>query len=303
MTTENCTCARDSAFIRLSGSVALYPGPTNIGIIERPDGVLLIDSGNDKEAGRKLLRALGETGRDLKIILNTHSNADHCGANRYLQDKTGCEVWATRAEASFMETPELEGSFLWGGFPLAELESKFFKPQRSRVTRILEPGIIDGLELIALDGHFFGMIGIKTADGVCFLADSVFGENILAKYRIPFIYDVKAFLETLEKIRAIEAQYFVPSHGPVVQDIKPLLDRNIEAVRAIEEAILSALSAEKDFESLLADLAGQFSVTLDASQFVLIGSTVKSFLSWLSRRGLVGCRFRDNRMLWRKAPA
>ena len=54
--------------------------PAKIGVFkQKSGGVCLIDSGNDKETGRKVRQILDANGWRLNAIYNTHSNADHIG--------------------------------------------------------------------------------------------------------------------------------------------------------------------------------------------------------------------------------
>lgn len=105
--------------------------PAKIGLFEVEGGVCLVDSGNDKDAGRKVRQILDKNGWKLLAILVTHSNADHIGGCQYLQKQTGCRVFAPGIEAAFTRSPVLESAFLYGGFPPKPLRHKFLMAQPS----------------------------------------------------------------------------------------------------------------------------------------------------------------------------
>lgn len=303
--------------INLAGSTYFVGGPTNVGVYAPGEGALLVDSGNDKEAARKLNRLLADRGWTVAGIVNTHSNADHAGGNAYFQGKDGCRVYATVEESSFIEAPVIEAAFLWGGFAPRELRNKFFEARPSRVTdRILFPeGPVkgggfrfvpfhEGCEAFPLEGHFFSMIGVRTPDGVAFLADSLFGEEVLDKHKIPFIYNPKAFMETLRRLPSLEADIFVPSHGPVLHGsgaLASLAARNLERAEAVAERVVASLGeGGAGFDDILSSVASSFGIRLDTAQYALVGSTIRSFLTYLYGEGRVEPRWEGNRLSWKK---
>jgi len=273
----------------------------NVGLWEGPDGAVLIDSGGDKEAGRQIRQALDEHGWTLRLIVNTHSNADHVGGNAYLQKQTGCRVAATRLESAFITDPVLEPSFLWGALPFRELRGKFLEAKPSAVALILpEAGPIPGtaLEAVPLPGHFLQMIGVLTPDGVLFAGDALFGEEILDKHPVFFLYDVAAHLSSLERLESLAVRWVVPGHGRPVPEAGALIAANRAALQRTAEAVASFCSRPSGFEEVLAELCRKFAIELNASQYVLVGGTLRAYLSWLCDRGILRPSFEGGRMLW-----
>lgn len=273
--------------------------PAKIGLVQTGDTVALIDSGSDKEAGRKVRQHLDARGLKLSAIYNTHSNADHIGGNQYLQRQTGCAVYAPGVEAAFTRDPILEPSFLYGGCPPKPLRHKFLLAQPSDV-QVLDPKACP-LEVIPLPGHFFDMVGYRTEDGVVFLADCLSSRETLEKYRVSFLYDVAAYLDTLDRVAAMEAALFVPAHAAATEDIAPLARYNRDQVYAVAEDLLDLLAEPLVFEEVLRRLFRRYHLTMDFQQYVLVGSTVKSYLAWLLDGGRVTAAFDDCRLQWRKA--
>ncbi|MEI6385775.1 MAG: MBL fold metallo-hydrolase [Spirochaetota bacterium] len=291
----------DLELVQLHGSSHVVPGPTNIGVIIHGSDAFLVDSGNDKEAGRKILRLCESKGLSIKAIINTHSNADHIGANAYLQAKTGCRIFATKGEQAFIESPRLEPGFLWGGFAGTELDNKFFVASPSKVTDSLgDPQVPEpeGIEIIGLPGHFVDMVGVLTEDRVFYIADCMFGPRVMEKHRIPFVYDVAAYKATIERVRNTNAACFVMSHGEVETDIGKTAADNLELIARLEGSILDAMAGESSFEKILAKVATSFGIDLGYGQYALVGSTVRSFLSYLANEKKAIYRFKDNGMLW-----
>lgn len=273
----------------------------NIGVYKVDDThVFLIDSGGDRDAGKKILKLLEAEGLRVQGIINTHSNADHIGGNKLIQDRTGCKIFADGMEKSFTEFPELEPSFLYGGFPFRELRNKFLLAKPS-AAESAAGNLPQGLETFPLPGHFLDMIGVKTSDGVYFLADSLFSEETIAKYHLFFLYDVRAFLNTLDFLDTLRGKLYIPSHCAASEDITALTALNRTKVQEIAASVCAACRTEKTFEEILAYIFQKYDLTMNPNQYVLIGSTVRSYLSYLYEENRIAYRFENNRMLWEQS--
>lgn len=288
--------------IQLTEQTYYIKSPANIGLV-RLEGqeVCLIDSGSDKDAGRKVRQILDRNGWTLKAIYNTHAHADHIGGNRYLQGQTKCKIYAQGIECDITRHPVLEPAFLYGGFPPKDLHHKFLMAQESDAKE-LTPGVLpEGFALLQLPGHFFHMVGFRSPDDVVYLADCLSSRETLDKYQIGFVYDVAAYLDTLEKVKTMQAAAFVPAHAEVTEDIAPLAQYNIDKVLEIADHMVELCAEPVIFEELLKKLFDDYGLTLTFEQYVLVGSTVKSYLAWLKDTGRLTALFEDNRLLWRRA--
>jgi len=275
--------------------------PAKIGVVETSDGhVVLIDSGNDKEAGRKVRQHLDRQGWTLDAIYNTHSNADHIGGNAYLAKQIGCALYAPGIESAFTQHPILEPALLYGGYPMKALRHKFLLAQESNAQPLTPEHLPAGFELIPLPGHFFDMVGFRSEDGVVYLADCLSSKETLEKYQIGVIYDVGAYLDTLEQVKQLSATWFVPAHAEATQDIAPLAQYNIDKTREVAETILTFCAEPIGFEALLQKLFTAYGLTMDFSQYVLVGSTVRSYLAWLKDQGALSVDFATRIPLWHR---
>lgn len=288
--------------IQLSEKSYYIQSPAKIGLVRLNDtDVCLIDSGNDKDAGRKVRQLLDANGWHLTAIYNTHSNADHIGGNKYLQGQTGCKIYAPGIDCAFTRTPVLEPAFLYGGFPCKDLRHKFLMAPESHAEYLTETSVPEGFEIIRLPGHFFDMVGFRTPDDVVYLADCLSSRETLDKYQIGFIYDVASYLRTLEAVKSMTAKIFVPAHAEAAENIAPLAQYNIDKVLEIAGKIKELCREPLNFEEILQRIFTDYGLTMNFEQYVLVGSTVRSYLAWLKDTGVLNIRFDSSRLLWEQA--
>lgn len=288
--------------VQVSENCYYFESPAKIGLVlTGGDEACLIDSGNDKDAGKKVKKLLDGRGLRLRAIYNTHSHADHIGGNRYLQTNTGCRIYAPGIEQCFTLYPRLEPTFLYGGNPPPELRHKFLMAQESAAEPLTQAVLPAGWECLPLPGHAFDMVGFRTEDGTVYLADCLSSRMALEKYQISYIADVGAYLETLEAVKTMQGRIFVPSHAEPTEDIAPLAQLNIDKVQEIGDRILDICREPSEFGTILAALFEAYGLTMTFEQHALVGSTVRSYLTWLRQRGCLEGEIAGNRLLWRRS--
>ncbi len=275
--------------------------PAKIGISEIADShAVTIDSGSDKDTGKKVLRHIEALGLTLSAVFTTHAHADHIGGCRLIQDRTGCKVYASDMECDVVNHTLFEPAVLYGANPLPELTHKFLMAQECKAEKLTGAVLPDGMKAVDLSGHSFGMTGFLTQDGNLFIGDAVSSEEALKKYGISYTWDIKACLASLEKLKDTPAKLFIPAHAPVTDNIAPLAQMNIDAVNTAAEKITALCSQPVSFDTLLQNVFTEYALTMNAVQYALIGSTVRSYLTYLYTKGIVRFFFDNNLMLWEK---
>lgn len=285
---------------KIKGNTYYFEAFSNVGIYT-PDGknAILIDSCDHPRMVKGLDRQLAEMGLSVSLIIDTHCHVDHICGNRYFSEKYGCKILSTKKEQAFISYPAMEPEFYYAGINTDKGKNPFFFIEPSESEVISDENLPEGFEIIPLPGHSFEMIGVKTPDGVLFLADAILSKKTWDEYKLPFFYDVNSTIETLINIKDLEADIFVPSHNPPLEKIGELADYNIEKLREKKEVVYE-LCEGKSFDDLFAALMVSQELNIRTEKYPMYAVMVRNLLQALVNDERIYAVLENNRLVYHR---
>ncbi|MGH2557442.1 MAG: MBL fold metallo-hydrolase [Thermomicrobiales bacterium] len=293
------------AIIELTERVAVVPGGVNVGVVRAGGNqCVMVDTGLNETNAKRALKAIREEwGGAVVAILTTHGHADHFGGNAAIVKRTGARVYAPALEEAFLRYPILQTASLFGGAdPPTTMRGKFLLAEASPVDEVLSAGEVDvegvPVQSVSLAGHSPNQFGY-VVDGVFFCADVVLPEQVLAKYKIPYLFSATDHLRALAVARDVACAHVVPGHGPLRDSIDDLCEMNETLLRDVLESVLDIASTPATADAILTDLLRKYEADVtDAPSYYLLHPTVFAYLSHLHRERRLDHDVRDGQSLW-----
>lgn len=308
---------------------ALYlPGANNIGVVATDGGgAIVIDTGLDKNVARKLRKALDDAGLALHAIINTHHHADHTGGNDYLlRNLPGVQVYAPPLEATIIENPLLEPTYLnYGAVPMQALRTRWLLAPGSPVHHLIGdvehiwnwqpmPLEVAGItfEVLPLPGHSIAQVGLSY-DGVCFAADGFFGPAVVARHGVLYAHDIAAQLASFDYLHTRDEAWFLPGHGTLTPraELDAALEANRAATMQASELVLQALAEPGTIDALTVRLLRLLDeqqvgesrdidrlAAMNIPQYAIFAGAVAAHLSFLEQQERVRATLDEHGLRW-----
>jgi glyoxylase-like metal-dependent hydrolase (beta-lactamase superfamily II) len=203
-------------------------GLSNAGLIDGGGHSLLVDTQFDLAHTRRMLAAMAPVtaGSPIRHAVNTHGNGDHCYGNELLDPDV--RIWAAPEATSHMqaESPQLLASLLdadldpqlsaylrrsFGAFEFTGINARLPDHPVTADTELLIGSRTVKLLRMA-PAHTFGDVAVFDPEsGVVFAGDLLFIEGTPIMWAGP----ARSWIAGLERLLALDADTFVPGHGPV----------------------------------------------------------------------------------------
>lgn len=200
----------------------------NIYLVDGGSEYLLIDVGFLDELAEvlELVRQMDFSLSGCKYILATHADADHAQALARAREVLKCPVLAHPASVAPLETGDEILTY-------ARIDAQNIQIPMPpcKVDGTIDEGSVvtvgdRALEVWSTPGHTAGQLAFRMGE-LLFSGDNVFRDGCVGVIDAHHGSNLPDFIASLKRIRACDAKYLLPSHGPIFRKDDALLDATI----------------------------------------------------------------------------
>ncbi|MBN8048557.1 MULTISPECIES: MBL fold metallo-hydrolase [Paraclostridium] len=296
-------------FKNIKGNSFYIRGGTNTGVYVFNDkSALIIDPGLPGVRPRNIIRDLEKEGITIKWMINTHEHNDHYGAGYQFKEKYPNLVnMSSFYSKLYIDNPILFSTYIMGGNTNEFFDNILMSKNMKNVSidRTIKPGKLhingEYIEIIDLKGHTAGSVGVLTKDKVLFLGDMLVGEELLYKFDLLFIFDVEAYLNSLDLLQTIDFEYVVLGHCKKELDkfeTLDLLKKHRESVNKYLNQIRNIMKEPKSLESILKIILNENNLSYNYKEYHFFKSTLVGMISYLNKLGEIKYFIEDGDVLY-----
>ena len=276
----------------IKGNTYYIKGGTNTGVVKLDDNnALIIDPGLGGSRPGKMIELLNNNEMNISYIINTHEHGDHFEGCKQLKEfNSNIQILSSEEARIFIENPNKFAEYSIGGksnnffkFKMTDSINKFIN-----VDCIIKEGYLvlnnKKVEIIKLRGHSEGSIGILTEDKVLFVGDLFVGSYILNKFDLLLLYDVKEYLNSINKIKYIDFEYMVLGHGKEIftkLESENIINSHKNAVNKYINQVKDLLKSPISIDNLLKNIILNNNLSCNYSEYYFFRTTILSIISYL----------------------
>ena len=287
---------------RLGRKTYYVTGAFHVGVyVIREDdmkSVCLIDTGVDEETATEIDELLIKNNMQVTYIINTHFHADHVGGNSYFKEKYDCMVVSDQMNAALISNYDICPSIVWGAVPISELLNNYYYARSCECRNYKEVRLPRGITVGQLPGHCITMLYVKTDDDVMFVGDAVIDGRTLESHPVSYIYDIKKYLGSLDKLLTLPAKIYVPYHSDEVEDISGLVKVNRENVLENLDIIRKICEAPHTLDEIYEEFSNIRGLRPSLYRYVVEGGIIRTYMTYLYNKGELSVNAENNHITW-----
>lgn len=266
--------------------------------------IIMVDCGLlDEREG--IVNLLASEGLKPSAILATHAHTDHIENAAFFQKEFGAPIIMTEVEAAVLDSPLGLKTYFYT-MSVSDIMKHYNNMVVKAYTKIgMHDENIDilgaGFRIIMTPGHSPGHISVVTPDNVACIGDALASLDVLNSSKMMFSHTISRDIESKRNLFELEADKYVVSHKGVFDEIRSLIQPNIDYLEASANVILDLIEVPMAFEELFERVTRHHGIRVrDLKRYYMMERMMRPLIEYLVDTGKLRCSVDAGRLYYIK---
>lgn len=260
--------------------------------------IIMLDTGWKSGEIKGIVEIIERNNFKVSAILNSHSHIDHIGCNSYFKEKYNSIIAMSAGEA-FICSSGVNLKLYYGSQTMKSIK-EHYSHMVCKADVIIEENQ-DSIELCGIKfgiihtkGHSPDHISIITPDDVCYVGDVLISYEVMRGAKMPYDFILSEDMKSKAKLYDLNCSKYVVAHKGMYDDIKKLIDDNIDFYESRAMAIYEVIIKPMTMEEILKAVISKFKINVGTIyKYYVVERMLRSYLDYLNDIGILKLTIED----------
>ncbi len=256
------------------------------------EDIILLDSGWARGERERLVELFDFHHMRVSAIINTHSHIDHAGNNAYFKSKYNCIISMSAFSASVCSSAT-HLKLYYNRYTISGVKKQYGDVIcdtdiiiDDHQTSVLICGIKFGV--LHTPGHSPGHICLITPDDVAYLGDALITDVVMTGTKLPYAFMLDDDLKSKLNLLHLKCDRYIIAHKGVVEDIKDLVQENIDYYTGRAKVLLRLITGPMTIEEILKAIVKEWNIKIQSTaKYHVVERMLRYYVEYLVETGAI----------------
>lgn len=260
--------------------------------------IIMLDTGWAEGESKGIEKVLENNKFRVSAIINSHAHIDHMGNDVSIKNKYSSIIAMSVGEA-FICSSEINLKLYYASQTIRSIR-EHYKHMVLKADIIIEENqdeiVLCGIKfsIIHTPGHSPDHISIITPDDVAYVGDALISYEVMKGAKMPYDFILSEDMKSKAKLYDLNCSKYVVAHKGMYDNIKNLVDDNIDFYESRAMAIYKVITEPMTMEEILKAVIEEFNIKVGTIyKYYVVEKMLRSYLDYLNDIGVLNLTVED----------